>query len=192
MIYFTSFTSDLHFGHRNILSMTQRPFETVEEMDSALITNWNGRICPKDEVYILGDITLNDAAGYAMNLLQQLNGRKYLVRGNHDKFLDKKAFDLRLFEWVKDYHSFYYQKRKFVLFHYPINEWDCFYRGAIHLHGHQHNHPEYNISNAEKGLLCYDVGVDANDMMPINIEEILTFFERYGEKEIDTHKIRDM
>lgn len=162
--------------------MAQRPFETVEEMNAALIAKWNGRVSQKDEVYILGDITLNDTAGYAMNLLRQLNGRKYLVRGNHDKFVDKIAFDLRLFEWVKDYHSFYDQKRKFVLFHYPIAEWDGFYRGAIHLHGHQHNKPEYNIANAKKGLLFYDVGVDANDMAPVSIEEILSFFEKSGEK----------
>lgn len=189
MIYFTS---DLHFGHRNVISMAQRPFETVEEMDSALLANWNDRICPKDEVYILGDITLNDAAGYAMNLLRQLNGRKYLVRGNHDKFVDKKAFDPRLLEWVKDYHSFHYQKQKFILFHYPIAEWDGFYRGAIHLHGHQHNKPGYNIANAGKGLLRYDVGVDANAMAPVSIEEILHFFERYGGKEIDAHKSEDV
>lgn len=117
-----------------------------------------------------------------MKLLRQLNGQKYLIRGNHDKFVDKTAFDRSLFEWVKDYHSFYYQKRKFVLFHYPLAEWDGFYRGAIHLHGHQHNKPEYNIANAEQGLLCYDVGVDVNAMAPVSVEEILSFLEIHREK----------
>ena len=111
-----------------------------------------------------------------MEILQQLNGRKYLVRGNHDQFVDKTSFDRSWFEWVKDYHGLSYQKQQFILFHYPLAEWNRAHHGSIHLHGHQHNKPEYNITNAELGFLRYDVGVDANDMTPVSIEEILQFF----------------
>ena len=55
MIYFTS---DLHFGHKNIISHTGRPFSAAEEMDEALIRNWNRTVQPNDEVYILGDLTM--------------------------------------------------------------------------------------------------------------------------------------
>lgn len=169
------FTSDLHFGHKNIISATQRPFASAEEMDAALIKNWNHRIRPNDEIYILGDFTMQGAQ-FAMEILQQLNGRKYLVRGNHDQFVDKTSFDRSWFEWVKDYHGLSYQKQQFILFHYPLAEWNRAHHGSIHLHGHQHNKPEYNITNAELGFLRYDVGVDANDMTPVSIEEILQFF----------------
>lgn len=172
MIYFTS---DLHFSHKNIIRSTQRPFENVEEMDAALIANWNKRIRVNDEVYILGDLTLHGPQK-AIEVLQKLKGRKYLVRGNHDGYVDKQSFDSGLFEWVKDYYKLSYEKRQFVLFHYPIAEWDQSHHGSVHLHGHQHNKPEYNLINREKGIRRYDVGVEANAMTPVSIEEVIAFF----------------
>lgn len=82
-----------------------------------------------------------------------------------------------VFEWVKDYHSLSYQKRQFILFHYPIAEWERSHHGSIHLHGHQHNKAAHNAANAEQELLRYDVGVDANGMAPVSIEEVLNFFK---------------
>ena len=172
----TFFTSDLHFGHRNIISATQRPFASVEEMDTALIKNWNRHIRPSDEIYILGDFTMQGPQ-FATEVLQQLNGRKYLIRGNHDQFVDKTSFDRSSFEWIKDYHSLSYQKQQFILFHYQIAERDRSHHGSVHLHGHQHNKPEYNSSNAKQGLLRYDVGVEANAMASVSIDEILNFFK---------------
>ena len=49
--------------------------------------------------------------------------------------------------------------------------------GAIHLHGHEHNSSVYNLQNKKEGIFRYDVGVDANNMAPISIEEILCFLE---------------
>lgn len=49
---------------------------------------------------------------------------------------------------------------KFILFHYPIEEWNGYFRGSIDLHGHQHNHREYNLENLKKGVRRYDMGVD--------------------------------
>lgn len=54
--------------------------------------------------------------------------------------------------------------------------WNGAGRGAIALHGHQHNHGDYNVKNLHEGILRYDVGVDANSMEPISAEEILRFF----------------
>ena len=167
------FTSDPHFGHSNIIRTAQRPFDTVEEMDAALIRNWNERVSPDDEVYLLGDLTMRGPQ-YAMSILGQLNGMKFLVRGNHDGFADRVSFDRSLFGWVKDYHKLIYQGVQLILFHYPIAEWDQAHHGSIHLHGHQHN--PYNLGNAKRGLRRYDVGVDANGMAPVSIEEILAFF----------------
>lgn len=173
MIYFTS---DLHFGHENVIGFTQRPFSDAAEMDQALIQNWNRRVGPQDEIYILGDLTMKGAA-YAEDILRQLNGRKYLVRGNHDRFVQQQSFDSSLFEWVGDYRELTYSRRRFVLFHYPMLEWNHFFRGAYHLHGHQHNSADCNQASRSAGLRRFDVGVDANGFAPVSIQEILSFFE---------------
>ena len=73
MIYFTS---DTHFSHRNIA--IKRGLADADEMDAVLISNWNRCIRPEDEVYILGDFTLQGPQR-AMEVLRQLNGKKYLV-----------------------------------------------------------------------------------------------------------------
>ena len=173
MIYFTS---DLHFYHKKVIKYAKRPFDSVEEMNEKLIKNWNNRIKSEDEVYILGDFTMKGAE-YAAEILRKLKGKKYLVKGNHDSFAMQETFDRSLFEWMKDYFELQYNNQTFIMFHYPIEEWNHFFRGAIHLHGHQHNGSEYNTLNKEKGLKKYDVGVDANYMKPVSIEEIIEFFD---------------
>lgn len=172
MIYFTA---DLHFYHDKIIQHTNRPFYSAEDMNRRLIHNWNQTVRHQDEVYILGDVTMKGPE-LAKEALSQLRGRKYLIRGNHDKFADAKEFDQSTFVWVKDYYELSWQNQRFVLFHYPIEEWSGYFRGAIHLHGHQHNHADYNYSNLEKGLRRFDVGVDANYMKPVSVEDIITFF----------------
>lgn len=173
MIYFTS---DQHFYHEKIIKHAKRPFENAEEMNKILIRNWNQVVGEEDEVYILGDVTMKGAS-YAMEVLKKLKGKKYFIRGNHDKFCEAESFDRTLFEWIKDYFELTYENTKIILFHYPIEEWNHFFRGgAIHLHGHQHNHEEYNFENLEKGLRRYDVGVDANRMRPVSVKEIVQFF----------------
>ena len=81
-----------------------------------------------------------------------------------------------MFVWIKDYHELPWQNGKFILFHYPIEEWNGYFRGTIQLHGHQHNHKDYNYKNLEKGIRRFDVGVDANYMCPVSAEDITAFF----------------
>ena len=173
MIYFTS---DLHFYHENIIKAVNRPFDNAEQMNDTLIKNWNDRVRPNDEIYILGDFTMKGYT-FATETLCQLKGRKHLIKGNHDKFSDSPHFEKYLFESISDYKQIDYMNTKFILFHYPILEWNHFFRGSIHLHGHQHNKPEYNLENLRKGIKRYDVGVDANNMTPISADEIIAFFK---------------
>lgn len=169
------FTADLHFFHENIIKHTQRPFHTVDEMNRTLIRRWNDKVTSEDEVYILGDFTMK-GPDIAASVLYSLKGKKHLIRGNHDGFVDNARFDQTLFASVRDYMELKRYNTHFVLFHYPIAEWNGYGRGAIALHGHQHNHKDYNIKNQKDGLLRYDVGVDANDMAPVSAEEIILFF----------------
>ncbi len=167
------FTSDLHFGHAKVIDYCNRPFATVDEMDQAMITNWNAVVTNGDEVYILGDVTMKDQA-FADCMLRRLNGHKYLVRGNHDYFA--KNYTGHELAWVKDYHELRCNKRLFILCHYPFVEWNRSHHGSIHLHGHQHNHTDYNLRQRKEGRLRYDVGVDANNFTPVSLDKVVNFF----------------
>lgn len=173
MIYFTA---DTHFGHRNVIQYENRPFQTVDEMDEALVENWNRRVSPEDDIYILGDFTLK-GPDIANALLERLQGRKYLIRGNHDGYVDRASFYREHFLWIKDYHELAYQERWFILCHYPLFSWNGMSRGAFQLHGHQHNGPRYNEDNRSMRMARLDVGVDAQAMAPVSIEELLAFWE---------------
>lgn len=167
MIYFTS---DLHLGHVNVLKLCQRPFDDIEDMNNALIHNWNTMITPRDTVYILGDFFFRIHVEDANEIIKKLKGKKILIKGNHDL-----KYDESLFEEICDFKVIKYHKRKFILMHYPLLEWPHYFQRGIHLHGHQHNTSDYNLEMKRQGILRYDVGVDANEFKPISIDEIIDF-----------------
>ena len=75
------FIADTHFGDSAICRYEDRPFETIEQMDAVLIFEWNSVVTAVDTVYVLGDFGATD---YEAEILKQLNGRKLLIKGNHD------------------------------------------------------------------------------------------------------------
>jgi len=78
------FTADTHFDHKNILSLSSRPFDNIEDMNKSLIVNWNRKVTNYDTVYVLGDFAWKNPAPY----IEQLNGEKLFIRGSHDKKID--------------------------------------------------------------------------------------------------------
>ena len=169
MIYFTS---DLHLGHRGIITMQNRPFTTVEEMNRTLLANCNAFVSKNDTVYILGDICHHMPAEAANEIISKMNGTKYLVSGNHDK-----GYDPNLFAEIRDFMTVSLNGVYFALMHYPMLSWPKKNSGSIQLHGHIHARAEYNIQNRDDGIRRYDVGVDANDYYPVSLNTILDFFE---------------
>jgi calcineurin-like phosphoesterase family protein len=174
MIYFTA---DPHFNHSNIIKLNGRPFANIEQMNTKIILNWNSCVNYDDEIYILGDFMFNGSGTEANSFLNRLNGKKYLIRGNHDdKFLEDETFDETHFEWIKDYHVLWHNKIKIVMFHYPILEWDGYFGDSIHLHGHVHNCSKHNEQKERMKILgkkAINVGVDVNNFCPISIENIM-------------------
>ena len=75
MIYLTS---DLHFCHDKSFLYEPRGFNSIEEHDENIIKNWNNIITPDDEVYLLGDVMLNDNVK-GLNCLKQLNGKIHII-----------------------------------------------------------------------------------------------------------------
>jgi len=171
------FTADTHFYHADSIKYFGRPFKDIEHMNNALIQNWNECVKENDEVYILGDFSISHSGLETEKILKKLNGKKYLIKGNHEHYLEDSNFNIANFEWIKDYFVFEHSKQKFVLFHYPIFVWDGFFENtAIHLYGHVHNMLN-NKTEQEKfkilGKKAINVGVDMNNYYPISIEEII-------------------
>ena len=168
------YTSDLHFGHKNIIKYEDRPFNSTEEMDEYLIYKWNNKVNKNDEVYILGDFGFVSGTR-ANELLDRLNGRKFLIRGNHDhSFLKDKSFDQTKFEWIKDYASIRDGDKVICMFHYPIAVWDRQHHGSIHLYGHVHsNKDNHHPLLLELGDNAINVGCDVHNFEPVSLGEIL-------------------
>lgn len=163
------FTSDLHLGHRAVLNMCSRPFRDVDDMDVRLIANINERVGGNDTLWILGDVSYRIGREEVEALLCEISCNDLrLVRGNHDKDWS----DSDLFAEVCDYKELKLDGRRVCLMHYPIASWNGMHRGSVHLHGHSHNAPDYNLSNVADGRLLWDVGVDANGYAPLSWEEI--------------------
>ena len=107
----------------------------------------------------------------ANEMIQKMNGKKYLISGNHDK-----NYDPGLFEDVRDFMTVSLNGRYFALMHYPMLSWPKKNSGSIQLHGHIHARMDYNEQNRKEGILRYDVGVDANSFYPISVKQIIDFF----------------
>lgn len=164
MIYFTS---DLHFGHKNIIKLCEEPFSSIEERDALIIKNWNSVVTDEDSVYVLGDISWYPIAK-TCELVSKLNGKIHIIIGNHDSKKDLKTLlNLGLIVDYKVYEELAIDRKKICLFHYPIEEWNGWYRNSIHLHGHIHG------TNFKTARNRYDVGVNANNYTPVSLDYIL-------------------
>ena len=114
------YISDLHFYHESLLTkMDCRGFENCDKMHEYMIERWNKKVRENDEVVILGDVSM-ERGKKTNDILQQLNGRLFLVQGNHDNYLEDRRFDATRFEWIKPYAELNDNKRKIILSHYPI------------------------------------------------------------------------
>lgn len=167
------FTSDLHLGHENIIEYCARPFANVSEMDEALIENFNSRVKPTDDAWILGDFCFKVSKEKAQRYLRPLNGNKHLIVGNHD-FNWKK---LGGFSSVETIEMLNLPGFKAILCHYPFCEWMQEDKGRFMLHGHQHWTQDYNKTQRKLGIRRFDVGVDANNYTPVSMDEIKDFFK---------------
>lgn len=145
------YIADMHFDHDDIIAYDNRPFDSAEEMNEAMIRRWNSVVGQSDLTWILGDFCAGDGERWR-TILTRLNGRKALIRGNHD---DPAAVEAvrDLFEDVADYREIADKGRRVVLCHYPIPAFRDHYMGWFHLYGHVHTAFEWNIAENAKRLV---------------------------------------
>jgi len=137
------FSGDSHLGHEQIIEYTNRPFNSVEDMDKALILEWNRVVKPSDTIYHLGDFCLGDEQ-MARRYFLRLNG-KILILGNtfhHDKhwLVAKKPYWSRQHRVIilPPIHTMKIDGLFIVLCHFPLATWPRKHYMAIHLHSHSH------------------------------------------------------
>ena len=175
-------TSDLHFGHKNIMSFcpqTRARFRNdVTYMNSAMVEEWNAKVQPEDTVYILGDVAFMSGSD-AGRMMNRLNGTKILIKGNHDRKTLMDSTFRNAFAEIHDYLDVVYDGHRIVMFHYPIAEWDQMHRGALHFHGHLHG----GVSGIEK-YRALDVGMDSTGEIVISMERAIRLIK---ENEIKGH-----
>jgi calcineurin-like phosphoesterase family protein len=140
-------------------------------MNEDIIQKWNNKVKPEDTVCILGDMFFKQKDNrYVTQTLLRLNGEKILIVGNHDQFLNVLGNTYRYFKEVTSYKKIQDNGRQVILFHYPIEEWDGFYRGSYHLYGHVHNNTKNQLQLLPNR---YNVGVDVNGFEPKTLDELI-------------------
>ena len=160
MIYFTS---DTHFGHKNIITYCDRPFASVEDMDETLINNWNAYVKQDDFIYHLGDVAFAKAPR-VREIIGRLHGQKYLIKGNHDKLSDTQFKEFGFIEVYKALTTTL-EDIEITLEHIP----------NIDIHGVQlcgHVHNQWRIASSPWGLNI-NVGVDQWDYLPVSATTII-------------------
>lgn len=188
------FTSDQHFGHSNIIKFCNRPFSDIKEMESALIENWNNVVGKDDIVFTLGDFCWNNNPGNIAKLLSQLNGKDiYVILGNHDKIEAFQHVKIPRVHLLSDVVHLYIRLKdvkipiECILSHYPLMTWSGRNRKSFNLHGHVHSRP-HEDSGFDANLPYWkgyqkDVGVDAHNYSPVDLQTILYQLENEKAKE---------
>lgn len=178
------FTADTHFNHKYFLDFDIRPFDSIVEMDSALISCWNQVINPEDYIIILGDFCFMDK-NYCKNILERLNGFKIFCYGDYDHVVDDPldiGFDdlvhqgpIRINDFIINVSHFPYHSEGLVDIFDESPEFYLQDDGNWLLHGHVHN--LWHINKRQ-----INVGVTQNDYFPVSWDKILEIINEGGKK----------
>lgn len=171
------FTSDTHFGHKNILVYEKeaRPFASIEEMNERIIQNWNSVVGSKDTVYHLGDFAFGRKN---ISIAGRLNGNKRLILGNHDTYPSSEY----LLYFTKLHGMTYFERC--VLSHMPVHPDSLGTRWFLNVHGHLHSRTVMSNQIVAPDQVYpmnwemrpdenyFNVAVEQNNLTPFNIETI--------------------
>ena len=150
----TLYIADCHFYHNRICTeMDHRGFSGYEEMNEYMISQWNIKVRPKDDVFILGDFSIAKGDATA-KILDRLNGKLHLIIGNHDKYLEDKSFNRTWFRSIEHYSEIRDNGRMVILSHYPVFCYNGQYKQdksgnplVYMLYGHVHNTHDEQLIN---------------------------------------------
>lgn len=160
------FTSDIHFGHKNIIKYCEARshFDSVEEMNEYLVDAWNDTVRTKDIVWVLGDFAFGGK--YIDTLTPKLNGDKRLIMGNHDGYGAQRFLNAG---FTKVYGA--HEKYKCIMTHVPVHT-SQFPRFRANIHGHTHENVVMDEnSNPDPRYICVCVEQHP-ELKPFELSEI--------------------
>ena len=170
------FIADLHFGHKRVVEFTDaagkklRQYDTVEDMEDAMVQLHNELVKPTDKVYMLGDIAFNQRG---LDKVKQMNGIKILIKGNHDNLKLNKYVEV--FKDVRGCHVM----NGLVFTHIPIHV-DQLGRFGCNVHGHLHMNRVMHGDKIDPRFLC--VSAEHTDLKPIEFEDMVERIVAQGGK----------
>lgn len=175
------FTSDLHFGHKNIIKFCDRPWENPTQMEKGLINNWNETVKSEDIVFVLGDSFWFNDSLHIKKVLSKLKGKNiFLIPGNHDEFESYYRIDDPRIILCQDVVCVWISEpnmplREIWLSHYPMMTWPHRERGAYQFFGHIHSQPG-RTEGVDQDLPLHwnqlDVGCDFWDYKPVSLTKL--------------------
>ena len=184
------FISDTHFNHAKVILYSKRPFTSVEEMNEQLIKNWNGCVAPDDIIYHLGDFAFMKYEQLC-RLLRRLNGRKRLIKGNHEDVIIKNEQSLLkqgLFESIDYYAELKINKQLIVMCHYAMRVWRNHHHGSIMLFGHSHGSLPPLGKSVDVGVDCKEI---TDEYRPVSLDEVLKYMAKREIAKVDGHEKRN-
>lgn len=166
------YIGDMHLGHKNVIKFDGRPYSDVDEMDKALIDNWNRVVTDEDHVYIIGDFTYKNCKS-SEEYVKQLKGHKHLIIGNHDYVTIKDENACRCFESMDKIAYIRDGDKAVMLCHFPIAEWNGKKRGTYHIYSHIHNRKDdtYEFMRLQPNAL--NAGCMINGYRPVTLEQLI-------------------
>lgn len=185
----TFVTSDIHFNHANIIIYCPGRGNSVSAMNERIILNWNNTVAFDDTVYILGDVAMGKIE-LAPSLIRRLSGNKILIRGNHDKSLNKlietndefKDLFVDVLDYKEITHKVDGKKYHICMSHFPFASWNGQQHGSMMLHGHLHSTGPSKFKGRIK-----DVGMDGNGYYPHDLDHVVKELAKINVKQSHHH-----
>lgn len=134
-------------------------------MNREMVLRWNSVVAPNDIVYYLGDMFYRGRSKECEEILDQLHGQIYFVRGNHDKLATKFKNRFRFFGDMLEIKE---SGQTIVLCHYAMRTWNKSFHGSYHLYGHSHGNLPEDLNS-----LSLDIGVDCWDFYPVPLDTVV-------------------
>ena len=166
--------SDNHFNHQKIIEYCNRPFKTVEQMNEEMIKKWNSVVKEDDKIYHLGDFGFGSKEQIA-NIISKLNGRIFLILGNHDNHTPQWYRDAG----VKEVYDHPIIIKDFIVLSHAPQPSICDSRTPyVNFFGHVHDSEMFKTYGPRHFCAC----VERHNYKPVNIEEVIKYFQEKGEE----------